>query len=695
MKKLLVYLLVLMICVTMAVPAMAASVFLFTEKNITIYEGETFATALRREGIYEEAGEITYTSSRPAVATVDADGTITAVSKGFAEITATMKRDGKRVGNQATAQVKVMRAVTKVTLNTTRLAVYDPDDPAVADLLWEPPMTQVLVIPAGTTVNLAATCTPEDASSVKVSFTSSDAGVAKVSGTSMRAVQRGECDLTVASVQNPEVTETFRVLVIQPVKKITIDAGDRKVAAGSAIKLTANCTPENASIKGVTWSSRNTAVAAVDENGVVTGLKKGTATITATAADGSKVVGTVMINVIQSVESVTITQSEIPVIVGRTAQAKATVLPAAANDRTLTWTSSDESIATVKNGVITGKKAGRCTITCRSNSNPEVYGTATAVVSQLVTSVVNVNDASELSLLVGQTVQTRWMALPEDATNKALTFKSQGTKIATVDQNGLVTATGRGTVTILATAQDASKRQGSVKVNVIQPVTGVEFKKALYYVQRGRSTTLRAVIQPSNANNQKVYWSSDNEWIASARSNGTSTGQITGNAVGVAMITATTEDGGFTATTQVRVGNFNEAVMIENLYVDDGNNIRIVLRNMSQDIVLENIHYRIELYDTQGNPMICNTDGVSTSFEGDYPFEVLPLERTSHGAFRFKNYAINQKIGKVALTVLSWKDNNEVTWNIPEEYQVRFEIVNEYNPVPQQNTDANQGEGVG
>ena len=694
MKKLMVCLLALLICVTLTVPAMAANVFLFAEKNISIFEGETFATVLRREGIYEEDGEITYVSSRPSVATVDADGTITAVSKGFAEITATMKRDGKRVGSQATAQVKVLRAVKKVTLNTTRLAVYDPDDPAVTDLLWEPPMTQVIVIPAGATVNLAATCTPEDASNVKVSFTSSDAGVAKVAGTSLKAIQRGECELTVASVQNPDVTETFRVLVIQPVKKITIDAGDKKVAAGSAIQLVASCSPENASIKDVTWSSRTPAIATVDENGVVTGLKKGTVIIAATAADGSKVVGTVTINVTQSVESVSFAQNEIPVIVGRTAQAKVTVLPASANDKTLTWVSSDESIAAVKNGVITGKKAGVCTVTCRSNSNPEVYGTATVTVSQLVTSVVNVNDASELNLLVGQTVQTRWTALPEDATNKALTFKSNGTKIATVDENGMVTATGRGTVSIIATAQDASKKQGTVKVNVIQPVTGVEFKKALYYVQRGGGVTLQAVVQPKNANNQRVIWSSDNEWIASARSNGTSTGRITGNAVGVAMITATTEDGGFTATTQVRVGNFNEAVMIEDLYVENGGTIRITLRNMSQDIVLENIHYRIECYDTQGNPMICNTDGESTFFEGDYPFMVQPLERTLHGAFRFKNYVITQKIGKVVLTVLSWRDNNGETWNIPTEYQIRREWY-EYNPTPQQNTETDNGEGVG
>ena len=76
------------------------------------------------------------------------------------------------------------------------------------------------MIPAGKTVTLAATCTPEDASNKKVAFTTTDAGVAKVAGVSLRALQRGECDLIVSSVQNPEVTEIFRILVIQPVKRI-------------------------------------------------------------------------------------------------------------------------------------------------------------------------------------------------------------------------------------------------------------------------------------------------------------------------------------------------------------------------------------------------------------------------------------------------------------------------------------------
>ena len=668
-RKTLTGLLALLICLSAVIPALAANTFLFTEKTVTLYEGETYETALRREGTYTGDGEVKYASTKESVATISEDGTITAVRKGDAVVTASLVRNGKRVG-KAQMTVKVLRPVKKVTLNTTKLSVYDSADETVAWMLKDETDHQIIVIPAGKTVTLSATCTPEDASSKKVTYTSSDAGVAKIAGVTLRAVQRGECDLTVASAQNPEVTETFRVLVIQPVKKITIQAGDKTVAAGSRVQLSAVCSPDNASIQDVVWSSKDPSIAEVDRNGRVTGRKRGSVNITATAADGSGVTANVFMTVTQPVSSVSFSQKEISVVAGRAVQARVTVEPANASDRTVTWSSSDESIATVKGGLITGHKAGTCTVTCASHSNPEVTATATVTVVQLVTKIECTNSASELSLKTGETGQLFWKTLPEDATNKNLTYRSLQPKIASVDENGVVKALSRGTATIVATAQDQGKRQGSVRVNVIQPATGVEMKQALYYVQRGRSTSIRAVVQPRNANNQKVHWSSVDEGIATVRSNGTSTGSVYGVSNGTTTVTAFTDDGGFTASTKIRVGNFNEAVMVEELYVDKNNKIRIALRNMSRDLTLGNVHFVIECFDTDGNPMICNKDGKSTSFEGNYPFVLDPLDRTSHGSFRFKDYVIDQPLGAVILTVTSWRDADGYTWRIPEDDRV-------------------------
>ena len=672
-RRMFIGLMALLLCLGTAIPALAANTFLFAERTISVFEGETFQTALRREGVYAGDGDITYASAKESIATISGDGLVTAVRKGETTVSVSLIRKGKRVG-RAVMTVKVLRAVQKVTLNTAKLSVYDSADEEIAWLLQDADEDdtdrQVIVIPAGRTVTLSATCTPEDASSKKVTYTSSDAGVVKITGTTMKAVQRGECELTVASTLNPEVTETFRVLVIQPVKKISIQAGNKKVAAGSTLQLTASCTPDNASIQDVVWNSKNPTIAEVDRNGLVTGVKRGTVMITATATDGSGVKAAVSLTVTQPVNSVTFTQPELTVVAGRYAQGRVTVAPANASDRTLTWSSSDESVATVKGGQISGHKAGTCIITCASHSNPEVTDSILVTVIQLVTKIECITSAEERSLKTGETVQLAWNTLPEDATDKGVTFKSLHPKIATVDKYGVVTALSRGTATIVATARDQGHRQGSVRITVVQPATGVEMKDALYYVQRGRSSTVRAIVLPRNANNQKVYWSSMDESVASVRSNGTSTGSVYGVSSGETTVTAYTDDGGYSATAQVRVGNFNEMIQVEDLYVGKDNKIRITLRNMSRELTLGNIHFILECFDEEGNPMVCNKDGKSTSFEGDYPFVLSPLERTAHGSFRFRDYEITEPLGAVVLTIVSWRDADGYTWTIPEEDRV-------------------------
>ena len=659
-----------LVCLMTVMPALAAGVFLFTEKSVTLHEGESYQAILKRSGVYDGDGIITYSSSKPGVATVSEDGTITAGSKGDAVIYASLERNGKRVG-RAQINVKVVRGVKKVTLSTAGLAIYEPDDPAITPLLEEELEYKVIAVAAGSTVNLSAVCTPMDASNKTVRFTTDDEGVARVmNNKALKAIQRGECDMTMTSADNPEATETFRILVTQPVKSIQIQAENKTVASGSTIRLTGECQPADASIKGIVWASKNPQIASVDSNGNVTGLKRGNAVITATAADGSGAKGNITISVIQPVTGLRISPAEIRVTTGRYTQAKVTVQPADASDKSVTWTSSDERIATVVNGRVTGQKAGTCMVTCASKTNPEITASATVIVSQLVTRIEFTNQKDEMSFRTGEKLQLQWEVLPDDATDTAVTFKSAHPKIATVDSNGMLTAISRGTATIYATAQDASKRQAAVRVTVIQPVTGVEMQNPLYYVQLGWSGNVRAIVQPRNANNQRVYWSSEDEDIATIRSNGTSTGHVQGNRRGRTTITACTEDGDFTAQADVRVGNFNEAVMVEGLDVSDNNQIRIVLRNMSDDITLQNIYYTIECFDWSGNPIVCNTDEESTFFTGYYPFEVLPRERTVHGCFRFQNYMIDEPLGMVILTVTGWRDIDGVTWTIPESERV-------------------------
>lgn len=650
-----------------AAPALAEREFAFADKEITVFEGETAQPEWIRNGEAAGDGDLTFLSSNPKAAAVSPDGEITALKKGRTQITATLKV-GKRTW-KAVLPVTVARRVTNVTLSTKNLAVYEPDDPAVAPLLKAPTEHRVLVAAAGKNVQLKAVVTPEDASNPKTVFTTDDAGVAKISGAYLKAEQRGECDLVIASVQNPEITETLRVLVIQPVKKITVSAEEKSVAAGEAIQARAVCEPADASIREVTWSSRNPKIAEVDDEGVVSGVNKGTAVIDAVAKDGSGVKGSVTVTVTRTAESVSLDKTEAKAVVkGNPVYLRATVLPADTNDKKVTWESSDETIATVAGGKVVGLKAGECTVTARSVSDPSLTASARIQVIQRVTGI-SFSEPQGISVLAGESAQLGWTVEPEDATDKSVTFTSSAPKIVSVTASGEVTGLKRGAAVITVKAADKSGRSARIRVTVVQPVEGVTLKAALHHVQLydeyHRAT---AITIPKDANNQNMIWGTGDPSIATARGTGNAC-YLTGHRIGTTTLRVVTEDGGYTATGEIRVNDYNGAVMVEGLLVDAANQIRITLRNMS-DFTINRVNFRVDCYDRDGNPMVCNVDGESTSFTGSYPYPIEPGERSVHGAFRFTDAAYGDLLGAVVLTVTHYTDLEGFTWTIPEDARV-------------------------
>ncbi len=154
----------------------------------------------------------------------------------------------------------------------------------------------------------------------------------------------------IVTASNGTDTETFQVTVTE--SQITIDKQTASVQVGQTITINASAS--------ATWKSSDTSIATVDENGVVTGIKAGTAAITA-EADG--VAATCLVTVFES--STTISASTLSIKVGETATLKATVI---GEDKSVAWTSSDTSVATVEmNGTVTGVKAGTATITATAN----------------------------------------------------------------------------------------------------------------------------------------------------------------------------------------------------------------------------------------------------------------------------------------------------------------------------------------
>ena len=641
--------------------------FAFDRTVTTLFEGESLATVLERAGNAAE-GEVTYVSSAKNNAAVDDQGVVTGLNKGQTTITATLQNGGRSF--RATITLTILRRVESVALDEGRAAIHQPADAEVTELLGSPTEHPVLV-PMGRVLTAPVVCLPESANDRRVVLTSSDEGVVKVQGYNLTPVAAGECDLTLASRQNPEVTATYRVLVVTPVRTVSVSAAETALWVGGTTQLAAACTPEDATITAVTWQSRNEQVATVDENGLVTACGRGTANIVATAADGSGRTASVTIRVRQQPTEITLNETALVVNMGQAQTLRATVGPQNADDRQVTWESSDEGVATVNAyGRVTPVSVGECVITCRSAAFPEVAASCRVSVHQLVTKVSFT--AKSVNCNVGGTCLLFWEVAPVTATNSAVTFKSSNEKVATVDENGLVTGVKRGSCTITATAADGSGRRGSVKVNVLQPVTGVHMYSDTLRVGVEESITARAVLEPENASNTAMTWSSADPAIATVRGSKNKP-SVTGHRWGETTITGVTEDGGYTATATVKVGNYDRALRITDLYLSD-NRIKINVRNDS-NMNVTRFYFIIECYDVYGEPLAVSATG-SNCFDGSYSLTLAEGETTQHGRFGFGDYVQpEQQIGRVVMRITGYRTDEGYSRSIREDRQPTQEYI--------------------
>ena len=231
---------------------------------------ETAATgesAETDEKLAKAASKLTveWTSSDESVATVDATGMVVAVSAGEADITASVTNSE-------------MSAVCKVTVKVAAKDITVPDNLDVK-------------LNDGNETTVEATVSPADATDVKVSYASTDEAVATVDKDGrVQVLQPGECDIITTLMQDGEkVTEkTTHVKAFYEVESITLDSNEGKLTVGNSHTIKATVAPEEVAAETtIEWSSSNEKVATVDENGKVTAIAAGEATITATVGEKS------------------------------------------------------------------------------------------------------------------------------------------------------------------------------------------------------------------------------------------------------------------------------------------------------------------------------------------------------------------------------------------------------------------------
>ena len=388
-----------------------------------------------------------------------------------------------------------------------------------------------LTLTRGETARLTAAVMPENADDKTVTWHSPDTSIATVGNDgTVTAVNVGTATITAWA---SGFTATCAITVKLNVHSITLEPEFLSLIVGTTENLATSVDwLGNPGDWPVAYWSSDTSVATVEDYGSITAHSVGTATIYAQAGDKTATCEvTVKPKPVIAVERVTLNMVILTIETGRTYTLTAEVLPNDADDKAVTWRSSDTSIATVdNNGTVTAHKAGKATIYARAGDKTAIC--ALTVPPMPVASITL--EPETLTLKTGMTGTLAAKVLPDDADGTTVLWSSSNTSIATVDNNGTVTAVKEGSVTITARAGDIT---AECTVNVKQTLIAAEnimLNKASLTLMRGKTEKLTATVAPSNADDTTVVWSSSDTAVATVGSDGT----VTAVKVGTATITA-------------------------------------------------------------------------------------------------------------------------------------------------------------
>jgi uncharacterized protein YjdB len=377
-------------------------------------------------------------------------------------------------------------AVTAVTLDSTSMTLIE-----------------------GESQKLTASVSPYNAENKEVIWTSSNSTVASVKDGLVTASKAGTATITVKTDDGGK-TATCEVTVaakVYPVESVSLDKTSYEITEGDEFSLTATVMPDNATNKNISWSSSNTSIAVVND-GNVTALKPGNATITVKSEDGGKT-ATCEVSVVEriyAVESVALDVTTAEIIVGDELMLVATVYPDNATNKGVTWSSSDEKILTVSDGKVTTLNVGVAVVTVKTIDGEK---TANCEINVLPRAVESVGlDPSNIELRIGEEMVITATVLPANATNKNIIWASSNPGVAEVVE-GKVSAINAGTTVVTASTEDG-RITASCKVTVHPwAVESVNLDKAEVEIYEGEEYMLTATVIPANATNKNIFFIAD------------------------------------------------------------------------------------------------------------------------------------------------------------------------------------------
>jgi len=562
----------------------------------TIVTGKTQALTATVSPPAASNKNITWKSSNTDVATVNSSGVVTGVANGTANITATTV-DG---GYTYTCAVIIITPLLGIDVTPT-----------------------ITVANVGVTSILTPIFNPSTASNKYLSWVSSDTSVVTVDADGkITGVKPGTATVTAKSQEGDYTAVCSIVVQNVEVVNVAIAPSTSSVNIGASTKLTASVAPVNATVQTIAWSSSDTSIAQVDSSGYVTGIKAGTVIITATANNGVSASCLVTVN---NPQILTVS----PVIAVNTTLPLFTYISPTTPAQTLTWSSGNTSVATVDSkGVVKGVSAGQAIITAK-NSNGNLIATCTITV---VVPVSGVSLTSSLKININSTYNMVASILPSNATNKNVKWSSSNTAVATISASGVITAKSAGQTTITVTTEDGNKTATCI-VTVVIPVQSVSLLSTAAVYVAGSTVKLTPTVNPSNATNKAVTWSSNNTAVATVDSSGT----VKGIKAGTAIITVKTADGAKTAVCSVTVKAASTLTLSGGMSIPNplsaGNSAVSVAGTISSNYNITNVTAQIRAGTTVKYSSVATPN--ATSYNMNKMDSALKFSQLAAGSYTF------------------------------------------------------------
>ncbi len=423
-----------------------------TSKEVKI--GESFTLTPTYDPSTGILKGVTWQSSDPSIATVDANGNVTAKAYGTAYIEVKTNEGQKTETCKVTVPAPA-KMVTGITLNQSSIK-----------------------LDFNKTMQLTATVTPSDAANKSIKWESDNTEIASVSSNGLVTGRTGgSTKIWARATDGSGVAAVCQVRVEKDavlVKEISLSLSDVVMEKGKTQTLTATVTPTNADNRNLKWTSSNTAVATVtgsSTGATITSVAAGNAIITAAAEDGSGVSATCAVKVVDNIVSVTkiepVGSKDISLYVGESCQLSVNVLPANATNKNVRWwvNGGATECSVSSTGLVTALNKGSARVFATSVEKENIEAMFQITVSNRPVESVSL-DKSVITLKIGDKLKLSAEVLPSNATVKTINWSSSDFSVATVDSNGNVTAKGVGKMTVTATCKDGGKK-AECKVRVI------------------------------------------------------------------------------------------------------------------------------------------------------------------------------------------------------------------------------------